>query len=161
MRLKTFAIILFLIAASSMADVNAQQKYKTGIGLRGGYPSGVTIKQFLSNTNALEGIVSFGWGGIGITGLLEIHNNIPDLPGFRWYYGGGAHFATAKANARNPFANSVGGELFIGVDAIVGLEYVFDNAPIAISVDVLPILNLTNGVGLWFNSGLSIKYTIK
>ncbi|PKP39095.1 MAG: hypothetical protein CVT98_03335 [Bacteroidetes bacterium HGW-Bacteroidetes-15] len=153
-------VILSIITFS--ISVNAQQKYKTALGLRGGYPSGVTGKHFISNTNAIEGIVTFGgWGGFGVTGLYQIHNPIPDAPGFNWYYGGGAHIATAVADKANPWSNSTGGKLFLGVDGILGAEYVFEEAPISLSLDVLPILNIVEDIGVWFNAGFSIRYTFK
>ncbi|MDX9769016.1 MAG: hypothetical protein RBT19_01545 [Tenuifilaceae bacterium] len=160
MKAKHFLAIFFVLTLFS-AEAKAQHTYNTGVGLRGGYPSGVTVKQFLTSNTAAEGIVSFGWGGIGITGLYQIHNRIPDAPGFEWYYGGGAHLATAKADDNSPFAGSMGGELFLGVDGIIGVEYVFESAPISLSLDILPILNIVNDIGVWFNSGLSIRYTFK
>lgn len=153
-------ITISLLTVSFLA--NAQQKYKTGLGLRGGYPSGVTGKHFISSSSAIEGIVSFGgWGGFGVTGLYQIHNPIPDAPGFTWYYGGGAHLATANSDRTNPWSGSAGGKLFLGVDGIVGAEYVFAEAPISLSLDVLPILNIVEDIGVWFNAGFSIRYTFK
>lgn len=158
-KLFSFFVILFLV--SHVFSSFAQQKYHTAVGLRGGYPSGVTVKQFLSGNSAAEGILSFGWGGIGVTGLYQLHNPVPDLPGLVWFYGGGAHFATAKSDKNSPFAGGMGGEVYLGVDGIVGLEYVFAEAPISVSLDILPILNLVTDVGVWFNTGLSIRYTFK
>ena len=155
----SFLVILFL--TSQVFTSAAQQKYQTAIGLRGGYPSGVTLKQFLSKDSAAEGILSFGWGGIGVTGLFQLHNTVPDLPGVVWYYGLGAHFATAKSDQNSPFAGGLGGELYLGADGIIGLEYVFEKAPISVSLDILPLLNLVNDFGVWFNTGLSLRYAFK
>jgi hypothetical protein len=160
MRIKHFSVIFLFFIVFSMGT-KAQQTYNTGLGLRGGYPSGITVKQFLTDFTAVEGVFSFGWGGFGVTGLYQIHNKIPDAPGFEWYYGAGAHLATAKSDGNSPFAGSMGGELYLGVDGIVGVEYVFESAPISISLDILPILNIVNDIGLWFNTGLSIRYTFK
>lgn len=157
--INSFLIISILTLSFT---VNAQQKYKTGLGLRGGYPSGITGKHFISNTSAIEGIVSFGgWGGFGVTALYQLHNQIPDAPGFNWYYGAGAHLATANVDKTNPWSGSDGGKLFLGVDGILGAEYVFAEAPISLSLDVLPILNIVEDIGVWFNAGFSIRYTFK
>jgi hypothetical protein len=150
-------VLLGFVAQISMA----QQTYNTGLGLRGGYPSGITLKQFLSKNTAAEGVLSFGWGGFGVTGLYQIHNIIPEAPGFTWYYGGGGHIATAKTDRNSPFSGGIGGELYLGLDGILGVEYVFADAPLSISVDILPILNIINEVGVWFNTGLSLRYTFK
>ncbi len=162
MNMKRVAIIIVITAISLLSlSASAQQTYKTGLGLRGGYPSGITAKHFLNNTSAVEGVLSFGWGGFGITGLYQLHNPIPDLPGFNWYYGGGAHLATAKENEGNPWTGNPEGKIFLGVDGVIGAEYVFNEAPISIGLDVLPILNIVSELDIWFNAGLSIRYTFK
>jgi hypothetical protein len=155
---KGFVLVSFILITFSLS---AQQTYKTGLGLRGGYPSGITAKHFISGTNAIEGVLSFGWGGFGITGLYQIHNQIPDAPGFKWYYGGGAHLGTSNAAKGNPWSGTTGSKVFIGVDGVLGAEYVFAEAPISISLDVLPILNIVEDLGVWFNAGLSVRYTFK
>ncbi|MDD2195551.1 MAG: hypothetical protein PHE03_06200 [Bacteroidales bacterium] len=154
---------LFILLTGALLGgltASAQQTYKTGLGLKGGYPSGVTVKHFLDNRSAVEGIASFGWGGFGITGLYQFHNPIPDLPGLSWYYGGGAHLAIANDDDDddNPWR---GEELTLGIDGVIGLEYVFAEAPISIGIDILPVLNIIQKPGVWFNSGIAIRYTFK
>lgn len=51
------------------------QDYNTGIGLRAGYSNGLTIKHFIGERNAVEGIISSRWQGFNITGLYEYQNN--------------------------------------------------------------------------------------
>lgn len=157
---RLFATLLTIATILIATSVNAQD-YKTGLGLRGGYPSGVTLKHFFAKKSAVEGILSFGWGGVGITGLYQMHNAIPDAPGLKWYYGIGAHFATANTDKKNPFENTYGSKVFLGADGVIGLEYTFKDAPINLGLDVLPILNILENPGLWFNAGLSIRYTFK
>jgi hypothetical protein len=158
---KTFLLVLFFLLMYISCSF-AQHNYKTGIGLRGGSPSGITGKHFMSNSTAVEGIVSFGWwGGFGVTGLFQIHNPIPNAQGFKWYYGAGAHLATSNADKQSPWSGASGSKLFLGVDGVIGAEYVFADAPVSVSVDILPILNLIETIDVWFNAGLSIRYTLK
>lgn len=154
-------IILFLAISLFALPTSAQQTYKTGLGLRGGYPSGVSVKHFLSKSSAIEGVLSFGWGGIGITGLYQQHNLIPEVPGMTWYYGGGAHFATSGSGALNPWGPESTDQVFMGADGVVGLEYVFEGAPISLGVDILPILNILPRPNIWFNAAIAIRYTFK
>ena len=147
--------LLFILYAT---PIFAQQSYKTGVGLRGGYPSGITIKHFVTKRTAMEGILSVGWGYYGITGLYQIHQPIPDLPDFTWYYGIGGHLAASQSDKQTPWASGSGGEMYIGVDGVIGAEFVFPDAPISISLDVLPILNIIEDPGVWFNAGLSVRY---
>ncbi|MFP4557526.1 MAG: hypothetical protein ACLFNU_11715 [Bacteroidales bacterium] len=162
---KTFiASLLFISLFSISFNGASQQSYKSSFGLRGGSPSGITGKHFLTNNIAVEGIFSFGWwGGFGATALYQIHNplNLEGLPGFKWYYGLGAHLATSNQDRQSPWANTTGGTFFLGADGVFGVEYVFAEAPISIGLDVLPILNIIDKVDVWFNAGLSVRYTIK
>lgn len=152
------ALILLTVVLLSGNSVYSQN-YKTALGLRGGLPSGITVKHFFAQKSAIEGIVSFGWGGIGVTGLYEIHNAIPDASGLDWYYGFGAHIATANSDKDNPFESGSGSAFFLGADGIIGLEYTFKEAPINLSVDIIPIFNIIESPGIWFNGGISIRYT--
>ena len=156
--LKLFAITLITAFATT---ANAQSDYKTGIGLRGGYPSGITLKHFISGNAAIEGVLSGGWGSIGVTGLYQIHKNFPDVPNLKWYYGGGAHLAITNANRVNPWTGTSGGTLQMGLDGVVGLEYVIPDIPISLSIDLLPIVNVFQDIGVWYNAGISVRYTIK
>ena len=67
--MRKFLLVLFLSIAFS--SVTIAQDYRTGIGLRAGVPYGLTIKHFLTKSNALEGILASRWGGFIITGLYE------------------------------------------------------------------------------------------
>ena len=154
--------LLFILATLFVTySVANAQDYKTGLGLRGGYPSWVTVKHFFAQKSAVEGVLSFGWGGIGITGLYQLHNPIPDAPGLKWYYGFGAHFATANADKKNPFESEYGSKVFLGADGVIGLEYTFKDAPICLGLDILPIVNIIESPGIWFNAGFSVRYTFK
>ncbi|MGE0079026.1 MAG: hypothetical protein AB7S48_14295 [Bacteroidales bacterium] len=156
--IKTLLIGLSLII---LFHTSMAQDHNTALGLRVGYPSGITAKHFFGKKSALEGIVSFGWGGVGLTGLYELHNEVSGTDGLNWYYGLGAHIATAKADKHNPWENKSGDEFFLGADGIIGLEYTFKNAPINLSVDIMPIINVVESPGIWFNAGLSVRYAFK
>jgi len=67
-----FAILLALFA---FLNGNTQD-YKTGIGLRGGFASGITIKHFVSSKAAFEAIIASRWRGLEVTGLYEIHGRV-------------------------------------------------------------------------------------
>jgi hypothetical protein len=71
----TFALVIFLSAFASAQD------YNTGVGLRLGFSNGLTIKHFVSQRSAFEGILSTRWRGFELTGLYEVHNNASMFPG--------------------------------------------------------------------------------
>ncbi|HMO60488.1 MAG TPA: hypothetical protein PKC39_03755 [Ferruginibacter sp.] len=158
MRKVIFLSVVF--TALAVAKVSAQkssgQDYTTALGVKF-YPGAVTLKHFLNSDNkALEGIGYFWDRGFRITGLYEIHGDIKDVSGLKWYIGPGAHVGF--------YNNKFGGGTSIGVDGVIGLDYKFNDAPINISLDWQPSFEFGNNYGNGFAGnfgGLSIRYTLK
>ena len=164
-------LICFLDTANSFS-----QDYKTSIGLRGGWTSGITAKHFISDGRAIEGIFSSGWRrwhGYQITGLYEIHKPgfVKDgAEGFYWFYGGGAHFAGGYIYEKwynQPGQGYLNGhtEIYhysaLGIDGIFGLEYKIADLPITLGVDVKPFFEIATvrgaPFGFW-DSAFTIRY---
>ncbi len=144
-------------------EAKAQYHYDLGLGVKVGSPwmSG-TIKYFLNDASALEGLVHVGNFGFGMTALYEHHFIIGGLPGLRWYIGGGAHLAFQTSDGYNPFTGLPrANKAYAGIDAVGGVEYVFEKVPIAIGADVSPIINFAGNVHGWWNAGTYIRYTFK
>ena len=140
-----------------MIQCNAQN-YNTGIGLRGGFSNGLTIKHFLSPSDAIEGIFSTRWHGINITGLYQVHNYTFGIDELSWYYGGGGHIGFWDG-ADVGWAHDKAAYTVIGVDGVLGMEYSFVEVPFCISVDWKPALNFVGYSGFWADGGaLSIRY---
>jgi hypothetical protein len=150
-------ILTLSLAICLVAVVNAQD-YKTGIGLRGGLYNGLTIKHFISQTSALEGLISTRWSGFELTGLFEIHNQAFDVERLNWYYGAGAHVGSYNGDNTN-WGNSGTSYIVIGIDGILGIEYNFKEIPVNIGLDWKPALNLI-GYSHFFGDGgaLSVRY---
>jgi len=148
-RLLTIVIIIVLTANNN----TTAQVYKTGIGLRLGGSNGLTIKHFMTGSNAIEGIFSIHYSGFEIVGLYEIHNElkIPDanIKDLSWYYGGGAHVG---ANATHTRA---------GIDAVIGVEYPFKEVPLTLGFDIKPYLDILNNTGRFFDTAFSVRYYFK
>lgn len=151
-----FALPL-IISFSLLINLQGQaQDYNTAIGLRGGPGYGLTIKQFVSEKAALEGIVSPLWDGFLITALYEKHGLLfRKVNRLRYYGGGGGHVGfwnyDSNFNSNNPWVNEKVNETVVGVDLIIGLEYTFKEFPFNIGVDWKPMLNLVNDGSIWFN----------
>jgi len=152
--MKRIVLIFTLVLVSFLTNA---QPYETSAGARLGWENGFTIKHFLSDNGAIEGIVSspWRWGGIVVTGLYEFQSEIPEVDGLFWYAGGGGHVG---------FYNT-GGVLttnrtytYFGVDGIVGVEFVIPDIPINVSLDWKPGFNI-NGGGFYGTSfALSGRY---
>ncbi|MBI4930236.1 MAG: hypothetical protein HY841_05700 [Bacteroidetes bacterium] len=171
--MKRIFFISVLICFIDVLNIVAQE-YKTGIGLRGGWTSGLSLKHFISDGKAVEGILSSGYRyrGWQITGLYEIHKPAftkDDVEGLFWLYGGGAHFG---GGYRYDHWHKTGGPwnqgyvhehnyIAIGIDFIFGIEYKIPDIPFTIGADVKPFFDFVTDrdapYGFW-DSALSIRY---
>ena len=151
-------MLLFLISIGSAQKVFGQ--YITGIGLRTGVTNGVSVRHFIGQESAIEGLLHSRWGGLIVTGLYEIHKDIRPARGLGWYFGGGAHYGTwnAKNSNRSWGDNRVSTNVY-GLDAIIGLDYVFGrNSPFNLSCDWKPAINFGEGGFWWDEIGISVRY---
>ena len=155
---KIFMLITVLTFTVSFSQAQVQD-YNTSIGLRGGWDYGLTIKHFIENDTAFEGIIATKWKGYNITGLFEKHKNVFDLTSLNWYYGLGAHIGFWDGN-NVKWANDKESYKVIGVDGILGLELTIREIPVSISIDWKPAYNLIGYSGFWGDTGaFSVRYT--
>lgn len=153
MLLLSFAIVLTttsLLAQKGNSTANGSS-YKSAIGVKF-YPGAISFKHFFTEKNAGELLGYFKTNGGRITALYEIHGNINNAGGLKYYIGPGAHVS---------FYNSkYGGGGSVGVDGVIGLDYKINSAPINLSLDWQPSFDFkgTDGfIGDWF--GIAIRYT--
>ena len=150
-----------IIAVLTISGVAAQQSksfnssdYQTALGVKF-YPGAFSIKHFVNDNKAVEGLAYFWNRGLRVTGLYEIHFDINDVNGLKWYVGPGAH--VGFYNDKN------GGGTSIGLDGVLGLDYKFSEAPINLSIDWQPSFEFGNNYGNGFNGnwgGFAIRYTL-
>ncbi|MBI4945418.1 MAG: hypothetical protein HY840_03345 [Bacteroidetes bacterium] len=166
---KILPLLLLLITYECKA-----QDYKTGIGFRGGWTSGITAKHFIKEGRAMEGIFSSGWGwrGFQITGLYEIHKAAftkDDIKGLFWFYGGGAHFGGGYGydywHQTGPYSWNGYYERrhysTLGIDGIFGIEYRIPDLPVTIALDVKPFFEFSgyrNYPFHFWDSAFTIRY---
>jgi hypothetical protein len=152
--------VFFMAVGLTTFAQNNSQSYQQALGVKF-YPGAITYKSFSTNTKAFEGIAYLSTDGFRATGLLEFYGNINNAPGLRWYAGPGAHIGFWSNDWRDRYPNRNDG-VAIGLDAIVGLDYKFNGAPINMSIDWQPSFNLIGYnyfEGGW--GGISIRYVIK
>ncbi len=164
---KLTAIIASMILTAVSLTASAQGHglhgyYDNAIGIRAGSPSGITYKHFTSSYEAIEVIANFWPYGFGVTGLYEIHVNAFEAEGLNWYYGGGGHmylYAIESTIDRWESRESASG-VGLGIDGIMGIEYVIPNIPFTLSLDLKPCIEVTTfgDVFLSLDPGLSIRY---
>jgi len=151
--LKKMVIASMLVLFASI-NINAQAKgdsYGTAIGFKF-YPTGITIKSFLKENLAFEGIGYFWDKGTRITGLFEYHYNLSKNGNLKWYIGPGAHVGFYKPEFFN-------GNTSFGIDGVLGLDYKFPGIPLNVSLDWQPSYELGNFDGFSGNwGGLGIRF---
>lgn len=155
-----FALFAFMSLSLLGFSQERNEHYSRAIGGRFGVANGVTYKHFMNSSHAIDAIVNFqgnrDWGVFKVVGLYEIHDQIgiADYEGLLWYYGagGGLGFYNDKVEDATSVAFSL--------DGVLGLDFKVPTAPINISLDWKPMLELSPDPGLKFDGfGLSIRFT--
>ncbi|MFN3916612.1 MAG: hypothetical protein ACK4K0_02615 [Flavobacteriales bacterium] len=169
--IKSIVVVLTLLTCGNSFAQSLTSTYNTAIGLRAGETSGLTIKHFTGSNTAFEGIIGLWHHGLSATLLIEKHKSAFNVSGLNWYYGGGGHLVVQTRRSyyyyhrdryyRYYYRGYSSGELGIGIDGIVGLEYKIPPIPFAISIDVKPMIEVTSrGSMFWgLDPSLGIKFT--
>jgi hypothetical protein len=144
-----------LVAIFFINSTNAQNNtssYKNAIGVKVFDGAGITFKHFMDDKSALEFIGYFWRQGTRVTGLYELHFDIDNTPGLKWYIGPGAHLGF--------YNNKYGDGAFVGIDGVLGLDYKIKEAPLNLSLDWQPSFEFGTDRGFIGNwGGLGIRYT--
>src|ERR1700722_16343991 len=93
--LMTFIFLGFINSVQAQDNSSSGGDYKFALGIRFStaaptLSNSVSIKYFMNDRDALEGLISFGTR-FGIGGLWERHQLIGNIPAFTWFYGGGGY----------------------------------------------------------------------
>ena len=158
------SILIFILLVSLSGAAMAQ--YDFAVGLRSGGTSGITLKKNYEATS-IEGIIGFWHDAVSLTGLWEKHTVAFNTQGLNWIYGVGGHVAFYGNNFDGrggpgwyDYPNDVhGGELGLGIDGTVGLEYKIPDVPIAFDFSLKPYLEIITDGGVIFSPdpGIGIK----
>lgn len=154
--MKNLVVAFFLF--HSLFYFGQTQSYKTVVGIKGGFPGygSINLKHNLGGNKFIEaamgGIGRKGYGnGFYLVGDFEINNPLKE--GFLWYYGGGALIGFSS------YLNS--GYFQFAPNAVAGLEYVFEDLPLNLSVETGPYLFLSPNVNFVWGGGIALRYVIK
>jgi hypothetical protein len=158
--MRKIAVVLFVVLFSS--TMLYAQEYKTGLGVRGGFFSGFSVKHFMTQQDAIEGVVAWHYRGLLLTGMFQRHANAFDAPGLNWYYGGGGFLGFYDRRYVPWFSvGDRGAFTTFGILGVVGLEYKIEEIPVAIGFDITPAFNIIGHTGLWPGAGITLRYTIE
>jgi hypothetical protein len=150
--MRSITLCLVLLAFGGLCNRLSAQDYKVAVGIRFStadptISNAVSIKYFMDETNALEGLVSFG-NRFGLGGLYERHQLIGGIPAFTWFWGLGGYVG---------WQNS---QTFLGPMGAIGLDYKFQNAPVNLSIDWKPELDFIPNINFVPDAfGVTVRYT--
>ena len=158
--------LLIALACLFFTTQSKAQDYTIAAGLKfGGYENGISGKYFMDKNVSLEGVLGFRHRGAVFSGLYEINQEAFNVPELKFYYGFGAHIGSMGAGQYKTFNGEYhyynNAQLFLGVDGVVGLEYLIPNSPIAVSLDLDPRVELASGPFVDLAPGLGVKYVFK
>jgi len=137
--------------------------YKTGVGIRGGLTSGLTIKHFISDKAAIEVIVGSRWRGFNIAGLYELHKrNALGVSRLSWEYGLGARLGFYDGRYYRQWNNKYYYEgrsyTVASIVGIFGMEYHFGEIPFTVGVDVMPYFDFIGRGDDFIDGSVSFRY---
>lgn len=160
--MKKILPLLGLVALLSISNRSQAQSmgssYRTALGVKF-WPGGLTLKHFIRDNRALEGIGYFWHHGFRFTGLYEVHGDINGAPGLKWYVGPGAHFGVYNEHWHRDDHIYEDGDFSLGLDGVLGLDYKINGAPINLSLDINPYLEIVNHAYFDVWGGLGIRFT--
>lgn len=152
-----------MLTLQSQAQTGYSSSGGTSIGVRLGDEQGITLKHHMGGGGAIEGILAARAWSTNLTVLYHFfHQPTGIAPGLDWYVGAGGHIWLY--NTRNRYFDNryYNGNAGIGVDGAIGMQYNFPGAPLNISLDWKPSMNLYGGNRFYAGGfGLSIRYRFK
>lgn len=163
----TLALFVLLFASQMLA---AQYKHSSGVRL--GYTSALTYKNFINQEEAVEFFLSGRNDGVQLTVLYEYNKplNISFSDNFYFYYGAGAHVGYEMHSDRRLIISDpaevdyeVSREAFftMGVNTILGVEYRWLAVPLTIGLDIKPYLDfrgMRDSKLRFWDTAISVKY---
>ncbi|HVU54242.1 MAG TPA: hypothetical protein VHD83_04270 [Puia sp.] len=154
--MRVITLCLVFLAVTGLSNHLHAQDYKVAMGIRLSSASptlgnSFSVKYFMDETRALEGLISLGDNDrFGIGALYEKHQLIGGTPAFTWFYGAGGYVGFEH------------GTSFVGPTGIVGLDYKFQNAPLNLSLDWKPELDIIPKINFVPDAfALTIRFVFK
>ena len=149
------AIIVLLLSVTS---ANARMQDDFGIGFIIGEPTGFSLKYWLDEEIAIDGAAAWSYSendSFQLHSDYLIHNydllEADDLP---VYYGIGARLKFKDNDGRGRNRN----DAIFGIRVPLGVTYLFDDAPLDIFFELVPVLDLSPDVELDINAAVGLRF---
>lgn len=148
---------LFLVAAvllSFAANAQGMNGSRNALGIRGGWGAELSYQRYIAPETRLEGTIGMNRFGFSLEGMYQMMNEIPaEVSGdFKWYYGFGFGIGDWDCD---DFAKGFS----CGILGQAGIEYAFQEAPIALSFDYRPGIYFTPEFNFdWSGFALGMRF---
>jgi len=146
---KLFLISLFIISIS----IGSQDK-GLGAGIIIGEPTGISLKGWMTSTTAVDAGIAWSFiddGSVHVHGDYLVHFNVFNTTSKIPLYvgiGGRIKFKNNKKITDNR----------IGVRVPLGIDFMLNNAPVDIFIELVPVLDLSPKTDINFNGAVGIRY---
>ena len=158
-----FIVILFLSVKGLFA-----QGFSQSVGIRAGWISpGIEYRYYDNDEHSYKAILTFRNRGLQLHGLTEFHRYdlFPISYKLVFFYGAGIHAGFESwdevefiENQRN---STVQSSFLAGINGVVGLEYLFYEAPVKVGLEAKPFIDVFGRYGfdvILPDIALTIKY---
>ena len=149
------AIIVLLLAVGS---ANARMQDKFGLGFIIGEPTGLSLKYWLDDERAIDGAAAWSYSendSFQLHGDYLIHDyELLDAREMPVYYGIGARLKFKDDNGRGRNKD----DAIFGIRIPVGIEYLFDEAPLDLFFELVPVLDIAPDVELDINAAVGMRF---
>lgn len=160
-------ILFFVLFVWAITGVDAQG-FKQAAGIRAGWINpGVEYRYYTSETHSLRGLLSMRDRGVQLHALTEFYQY--DLFPFSYqlvfFYGAGVHFGFESWDETiyqgNIRFDNTKRALLAGLDGVVGVEYLFYEAPVKLGLETKPYMDVFGRYGIdvrVLDIALTVKY---
>lgn len=141
------------------------QQYKTAIGIKGGFPyyGSLDLKHYFGSA-AGEFRLGGGRYDFFLQGLYERNYALGGEAGLEWYWGVGGHLGFWNYGHHQGWHHNdkyYDNGVYGGIDAVIGIEYTFQEFPLNLALDCGPAINLFPFVRGYFGGAIAARFAIK
>ncbi len=150
--MKARMLILLLLLIALCAAVSCAQRRGFGLGVIVGEPTGISFKDWLNGKTAIDGAIAWSFEHessfhIHADYLIHAFDEFETTQSVPLYYGIGGRLKTSN-----------GGDARLGLRGVVGIGYLFREAPIDLFFEIAPILDVAPRTELSVNGGFGARY---
>jgi len=147
-------LLIMILAVANIAAAGTAKTGKFGLGVIAGEPTGPCFKYWTSHRTAIDGAVAWSFANnstFHVHADYLIHNfSLIQVEKGRmpFYFGIGGRIRFAEGNRDDN----------VGIRVPFGVTYMFQDAPVDIFFEIVPILDLTPSTDIDFNGAVGIRY---